>query len=216
MKVTKSPRSIGSSRVTLLMVLFGTLAMGGCRTLPLDLADRATSELKIPVFLWAYNDDECAIRNLTTLYDEYNDLSARAERRIEDKLSEAYSAIIINATEPSGTVTGVIRRIQLRDASNRRRVLESRQFADLRRTDSSHFPGVEVTKGHELTIQSYQGEDESETETYTTTDRAVYNVLNRDTNLSAALDAGRIVKVSSVRNRSESTCGSTLRLSDLF
>jgi hypothetical protein len=202
------------------MVLLG--AGTGCRDVTSQtVADAATQELGLPVFLWAFNEDECAFRQLTSLYNEYKSWNRAGENSLAERFRSTYSAVVFLKTRELGEITGELKTFQL--WNDRRYVINERRILDTRRTASGQRPGTIVHKGNPdalegrvLTVEPVMAVDHSEKTIYYTYNQYVFrDMLRADHYFDWAIDTG-VARESGTRYSDADPCGRLVTLSDLF
>jgi hypothetical protein len=197
---------------SILGLLMVATAFSGCENrTPEDLSDQATKQLGVPVFVWIYPDDECAKRQLRAVWEEYKDLSGSAQRAFRERLKR-YDAIILNASEQGGRVTGAVVRVDYEGSGP-----DGSKTINELRVDSSRRPGTRIVKGRELEMTTVASEDRSVFLRYETEDRGLYDSLSTDAaaRMEAATRAGK-AELKERKPYPALNCGRLARLADFF
>jgi hypothetical protein len=208
------------SAATVAMIALSAMAYGCKQPAPQVIADQATKQLGIPVFLWAFDNDVCANRQLSKLVSEVAGSGDKAS--VIARLNGTYKAIVLLESQKLGDVTGTYKLLQL---VSHRRVVETKTLADTRANASGVAPGTRIDKGNAsdvegkvLTLQPTTSDDRSERTVYYTYDQPTFSKLGPDSDEFAfedAIDQHKVMVNTSMPVEND-PCGKLASLSDLF
>jgi hypothetical protein len=220
-------------KMRLIAVLALSALGAGCgieRMTPNQMADYATRELGVPVFLWGRAGDVCLTRQIKSFYDEYAKADAKGKKAMGDKLARSYGALIINASENAGTIQKITYELQLHGSScgglsesqcnseqvAHRLVRDWKQSSDWH-TFSGKYPGTRIEKGEELTLTPVSSYDISKKRTFATWDADLYRNMGSDSyvDIESSYNFGTISLVSEVK-ADPVNCGKLAGFKDLF
>jgi hypothetical protein len=204
-------------------LLIGMAALGaGCHEMTSqEITAAATQQLKTPVFLWAFNNDMCADRQIKFLFGEFRSYSSSGREALADKFTKTYRGVVFVQTQDLGPTTGDVTYLQLWNSS--RYVINTRILRDTRKTPAGSLPGTRIDKGDArdvegkvLTLQTTYSTDQANRAIYATYDADAFQAVraNVDANLKAWI-ASRKVFVNNTPTPSM-PCGQLARLGDLF
>lgn len=200
---------------------------------PHDMANHATQQLGVPVFLWGKSDDVCLVRQLKALFDEYQTATPQQREAIGQKLRDQYDAIMIYGSQDVGTVEKISYELHLfrstcaSDGMGGGNQCETRRVAqrgvrDWKQDSDWHsssgtFPGTRAEKGDELHLKPHKAADRSVHKTYSTFDADLYrNMGSRSyVDIESAHGYGTI-RLLSVQKPDPVNCGKLLRFADLM
>jgi hypothetical protein len=207
-------------RMALILVAVSGFTSACHKADPQQLADMATQELGLPVFLWAFSNDECASRQLQTVFNEYDSWNSAGKSALAKRFNTTYKAIIVLESRDLGETQGELKEVQL--WNNHRYVIESRTISDTRMNASGFKPGVEVDKGNEgdvegrvLTIQATYSADKSVRKTYFTYDPKLFASLSSEAALEEAVRDGN-VELNGTAVAAPDNCGALARIENFF
>ena len=194
----------------------------GCHTMTSQqIADTATQQLGLPVFLWAFGNDQCSSRQLSLLFNEYNSYNSGRRAAIAKRLNTTYTALIVMETQNYGEINGSLKTLQLWNSG--RYVIASKTLLDTRTNITHMMAGTRVDKGNAsdiegkvLTVQPTYAEDHALKPVYYTYDRATFDALRADNwELDTVVNIGK-VHLNSQGHPSDDVCGQLVHISDLF
>lgn len=192
------------------------------------MADAATKDLGVPVFLWALDGDVCASRQLKVLFDDYGRRNGSGRAALSNQFKTNYKAIVVLATKDQGDTTGVLKVVHLVDGHQHQ--LDSKIVVDTRANEGHKAPGTEIDKGDAanvegkvLSLRPNSSTDKSVKSLYTTSNTEVFGLLGATPTEDApnvmsiedAISGGSISLVPQGFSDAD-LCGKLATVSDLF
>lgn len=219
------------SKQLIALFLFAVTLVGtGCNNTPLtmnQMADEATKELGVVVFVWSTTDDVCVMRQIKELYEEYVKTPPAQQETLREALQK-YDALILHASDDAGTIQHTTYRLQLEaqichaygECDNK--VVATRTITDAgdalaEPSSIARLPGTLLQKGAQLVLTPASARDLSLTKTFRTDNAGVYNDAGNpgSADLDTLINMRTIFPIST-QKPDPINCGRLVRLKDLL